>query len=423
MESSRRLQDWISGFLKYTSDTESPESFKLWTAISVVAAALQRKCYIHWGPSLVFYPNLYIVLVGPSGCRKGTAMGPGLDLLRDSQIQVAANATTWQALVRKLQNNNLTDINPDTGEMHFHSSLTIYSKEFTVFLGYQNKELMSALCDWYDCDRSWTYETVQRSEEKITGVWVNLLGATTPDLIPISLPIESIGGGLTSRIIFVYEEGKGKIIPIQIADGSLSQLYEDLLFDLAEIKEMSGEFKASDEFLKAWENWYIKTEMSPAVFNDSRLAGYLERRPTHLMKLSMVMSASRSTGPRMVLTEDDMMRALSYLQIAEERMPQVFGGVGRGNLTPTIQRLLQFCIMRKGQKIPLSEIMKALYHDSGPLQMLNAIEALEMMKVASLVKRPNSQGGDYLIFHGNQSDISFVHNLNEGEESNEQKQE
>ncbi len=55
--------------------------------------------------------------------------------------------------------------------------------------------------------------------------------------------------------------------------------------------------------------------------------------------------------------------------------------------------------------------------------MLNAIEALEMMKVASLVKRPNSQGGDYIIFHGNQSDISFVHNLNEGEESNEQKQE
>ena len=141
----RRLPDWITGFLKYTENTEPPYTFRLWTALHTITAVLQRKCYLPWG-SLTFYPNMYIVLVAPPGAaRKGTAMGPSLDMLSEPNlgVKLAAEAITREALIRELKNANDTIINQQTGEMIFHSSLTIHSQELTVFLGYHNYQLMS----------------------------------------------------------------------------------------------------------------------------------------------------------------------------------------------------------------------------------------------------------------------------------------
>ena len=62
----RNIPDWIEGYLAYTEDSEPPQLFKEWCAVSVIAAALQRKCKLEWGTT-VFYPNLYIVLTAPAG--------------------------------------------------------------------------------------------------------------------------------------------------------------------------------------------------------------------------------------------------------------------------------------------------------------------------------------------------------------------
>ncbi|KKL16209.1 hypothetical protein LCGC14_2497870, partial [marine sediment metagenome] len=79
--SLRRLNDWVSGYIEYSQETESPLSYHVWTGISLLAAALQRRVYIRWGYEIL-YPNMYIVLVGPSGkCRKGSAMNLGKDII------------------------------------------------------------------------------------------------------------------------------------------------------------------------------------------------------------------------------------------------------------------------------------------------------------------------------------------------------
>jgi len=97
----RKLPDWIDGFLLYMENTEPPYSYKLWTAISVLASALQRKCFLRWG-TITFYPNMYILLVGPPSSRKGTAMGPGADLIRDANIPIATEATSLQAIMQSM---------------------------------------------------------------------------------------------------------------------------------------------------------------------------------------------------------------------------------------------------------------------------------------------------------------------------------
>ena len=141
MSDSRNLPDWINGFLDLTEQSEPPRMFRKWAAISTVASALQRKVRLELGISLTFYPNLFVVLVGPSATGKGTVMRYASDIMEQvKSIKISAQATSLQALIRRMKETNLTDIDLETGEQQYHSYLTIFSTEFTVFLGYHNSE-------------------------------------------------------------------------------------------------------------------------------------------------------------------------------------------------------------------------------------------------------------------------------------------
>ena len=320
----RKLDDWIDNYLTCTQNSEPPESYRLWTAISTIAAVLQRKCRLDWG-TLVFFPNMYIVLVGPPAARKGTAMNLAKPLLDDLQIKQAAEAITREALIRELKNSTDTVVT-NTGKMYFHSSLTIWSQELTVFLGYQNHQLMSDLTDWYDCRNQWTYRTKNMGTDEIIGIFVNVIGATTPDLIRTTMPLDAIGGGLTSRMVFVFEEDKGKVCPYPAYSPEEEALMESLKYDLARIHMLTGQFRTTDGFLTRWLEWYPWQEANPP-FRDPRFAGYVQRRANHTMKLSMICNASRTD--EMVVTEHDLNRAIEILKFTEEKMTNTFSGVGK----------------------------------------------------------------------------------------------
>ncbi len=384
----RKLPDWIDGFMLYMNNTEPPESYKLWTAISVVASALQRKCFLRWG-TLTFYPNLYILLIGPPSSRKGTAMGPGADLIMDANIQVATEATSLQALMHSMMDATASVVD-ESGKMEVHSSLTVFSEEFTVFLGYDNKDLITYLCRWYDCQRIFKYRTIQRDTETVQGVWLNLIGATTPELIRSSLPHDAIGGGLTSRIICIYEEKKGKDVIIPIQTKEEVELYQYLLYDLEKILLYSGEFKYTESFLDIWTDWRTKIANEEPRFSDPRLAGYLGRQPAHIMKLAMVASVSRGTGPAMVMTGDDLTRAIGILEEAEVKMPRVFTGVGRTEVSRLIPEVIAF-IESQGGKVTRDKLMQKFYTDTDEFTLSNVIKTLDTMNYleVDVGKTPN----------------------------------
>jgi len=377
--SDRKLSDWITAFMRLTENTEPAPLFRKWTAISVLACALRRKCRIDWG-SLTFYPNLYVVLVGPSGCRKGTAMDPGYDIASEiPDIKLAAEATTREALIRQLEKANYTETDLSTGEMQFHSSLTIWSQELTVFLGYHNRQLMADLCDWYDCRSRWKYETKTQGINEIVGVWVHLHAATTPDLIQTSIPLDAIGGGLTSRMVMVYEPSKGKIVSYPELTSEQVALKQQLIIDLGHINNMKGAFKYTEGFMNKWVDWYSSTNGNPP-FKDHRFTGYFERRPTHVMKLSMIMSASRRDCIKrneMVVTADDLELAIATLEETEIKMPNVFSGVGRAK-TADLYPQLTAEIAASGE-IEVQELMARFYRDTDQRELEVMLGVLEYM--------------------------------------------
>jgi len=387
---SRNLADWLDSFVELTErcNKEPPLLFRKWAGISAIASALQRKVRLDLGISLTFYPNLYVVLVGPSATGKGTAMKFASDIIEQiPTIRLSAQATSLQALIRRMKETNLTDIDLVTGEQQYHSSLTIFSTEFTVFLGYHNQELIAALCEWYDCHSRWSYETIARKKEEIVGVWVNLIAGTTPDAIQASLPVESIGAGLTSRIIFVMEEKRNELVIIPTRTDYELLLQQHLINDLEIISQMSGRMSYTDGFLKEYTAWcHYADEHKP--FHDKKFDGYCGRRRKHLLTLAMICSASHSD--EMIMTSEDINRAIALLAEVEVKMGTVFKGMGRSDLSGLINDAVVYIAGSHLKEIPLYQFAKHFEGDMDKMMMERVLMTLESMKAVKVIKRPGA---------------------------------
>lgn len=383
---SRNLDDWISGFMELTENSEPPILFRKWTAISTIASALQRKVRVELGISLTFYPNFYIVLVGPSATGKGTAMKYASDIIEQVPgIRLSAQATSLQALIRRMKETNLTDVDLNTGDQQYHSSLTIFSTEFTVFLGYHNNEMMSSLCEWYDCHNRWTYDTIKRDKEEIIGVWVNILAGTTPDSLQASLPIVSIGGGLTSRIIFVYEEKKNKLVINPSPTPEELRLQQMLIHDLEQICMISGKMEFLPDAMEAYSAWCIEEDANPP-FYDKKFDGYCGRRRNHLISLAMVCNASRSGD--MMISSEDIDRASELLHEVEGKMAMTFKGVGRSDISGLVNEAIIFIENSSTPDIPLWQFARKFEGSMDKLTLDRTLFTMEAMKYIKVVKKP-----------------------------------
>lgn len=381
---NRRLSNWLSAYLKYAENSEPPKSYHTWVGISLISAALQRRCWIKWGYETI-YPNMYIVLIGPSGkCRKGTAMNIGKAIIGDIGIAMTSESTTREALIRDMKEAIGNFINPENNSMTFHCSLFCMSEELSVFLGQNDVKFLADLTDWYDSRDEWTYRTKGAGTDVIQGVCFNLLGATAPDWLQSIIPEEAVGGGFTSRVIFVVEENKGKTVPKHVLTEEEEILKQALYEDLGRIHNLTGPFRFDDNAEKRYIAWYEEVEGQAAKGNvpidDPRFAGYCDRRATHLRKLCMVMSASR--GDDMLLIEDDFDKALSVMTAAEVKMHKTFGGLGRSQYSAVTEKVLNYIISCK--QVKRSVLMRAFYRDvdSGTLKIIE--EVLQQMKVVKL---------------------------------------
>lgn len=385
-DKKRNIPDWIDGFMTLTENSEPPILFRKWTAISTVASALQRKVKVDIGISLRFYPNFYIVLVGPSATGKGTAMKFAYDIIEQvPSLRLSAQATSLQALIRRMKETNLTDIDMETGDQIYHSSLTIFSNEFTVFLGYHNRDLISALCDWYDCHNKWTYDTIKRDKEVIIGVWVNLLAGTTPDNIQTSLPEETIGTGLTSRIIFVNEEKKNKLVIFPSETAEETQLQQNLIHDLEQIALLSGTYHFSQKAIEYYSDWCREAENNPP-FHDKKFDGYCGRRRNHLISLSMVCSASKNDS--LVISKDDLIRSAELLMEVENKMGLVFKGMGKSDISALINEAIVFIENSLTDQIPIWQFARHFEGNMDKFSMDRVLGTLEASNYIRIVRRP-----------------------------------
>ncbi len=393
----RELPDWIEGWMGYMKNSEAPTLYNKWVAISMIAAVLERKVWLQWDKRI--FANFFIILAGPPAGGKGTAMEPGRSMLDDMSINVAADCSSKEQLVKRL-NQPTTNFEYPIGSNHIHpySAMTVFSEEFTVFLGFGNIELIGWLSNWYDCRDPWKYETKHQGQNHVDGLWVNLIGGTTPDLLRDALPIETFGSGLNSRIIYVHAPGRGKLVLFPHKKRGQPELWQQLNIDLQNIKLTVGAYTGTPSYDEAWGKWYPQQRNHP-FFQDTHMMHYAGRRPTHIHKLAMIMNASRDGG--MELTDVDFKSALKVLTATERHMKKTFAGVGRSKFAATMHKVGDMVRM-KGE-IRYGDLIEKFYYDVDDTEMATILATLESAGKLKFDRRGATKFRDqYLVWNKNE---------------------
>lgn len=351
--------------MEMVEETESPRLYHLWCAISVVGAALGRRCYLPFMDDKIL-PNMFILLVGNAATRKSTAMNIGKRLLKEcTDVQFAPDSTggKHQGLVsamlgeegkeedeleKALSEAGVDEMLSDTGlgNLPFGDArkkklriapedkhvLYATASEFNTFIGHNNIEFLEFLGKTYDGEE---YKYQLRKEWiTLENTLINLIGCTTPTNIATAMPPSAIGQGFTSRIILVYGDKKYKTLdrPPPFSPELRARLQNALRTIYF---EFGGPFKETDGAYQYQKSVYYR----PSEIVDSRFTYYSARRHTHFTKLGMILAAMRGS---LLITEEDYTLADKILLQTEQLMPEALGEYGLSPVSMAKQRIVEF---------------------------------------------------------------------------------
>lgn len=332
----RHFPNWLRAYMAYTSDSESPDAFHFWSGVATIAGALRRRVWIDMR-KFQWTPNFYIILVGPPGiANKSTSIRTGMRLLEQVPgIHFGPPSLTWQALADSLSTSieHMKYKNPVTGDDEFFpmSCLTISVSELGTFLKMEDTALVDVLVDLWDGQLSmWGHKTRTQGAVDIKNPWLNIIGCTTPAWLKANFPTHFIGGGLTSRIVFVFGDTKRKLIPYPdeiLPDADYRATETKLLQDLVQIAAMQGPMVIDSNARKWGRKWYEKHwSERPAHLASDRYGGYIARKQTHIHKLAIVCAAARES--RNLITQEHLEEAATLLSSVEPHMLKVFESIG-----------------------------------------------------------------------------------------------
>lgn len=335
----RHFDNWLKAFVQYASFGEAPLKMLFWTGVSTVAGALRRRVWIDQ-KYFQWLPNFYVIMVAPPGIvSKSTTANIGMNLLRglpQGMIKFGPDVITWQAMITSLAKAAESVPDPhNLGTFYPMSAVTFCSDELGNLLNPKDRDLVDALVTLWDGKQgTFKKETKMSGNDSIENPWVNIIGCTTPSWISGNFPEYMIGGGFTSRCVFVYADRKRQLVPY--VDEAVPKDFEEfkrkLIEDLEQIANMFGEFSLSQD-ARAWgRDWYAAHWKNPPPnLTGDQFGGYLARKQTHLHKLAMVLAASQSDSR--VIERPILEQANEMTTALEKDMPKVFARIGQSEIT------------------------------------------------------------------------------------------
>jgi len=373
---------FLPNYLEYVSGTEAHPTYHTFSALVALSSTISRRVWVPMGHFNVF-PNLYVVLVGPAGNRKTSAMTPAKHLMRELGLPFSAECVTKEKLVLDLKANEtlIADLPKDLEKFKTFTPMTIMVTELSEFLGAGGVGMVNFLTTIYDQD-FYDIRTKNKGDTSIVGPYLTLLACTTPDWITTYLRQDVISGGFSRRAIFVNETGKSGRIPFPTITPEMAQAWQRLVAYSRTLLTVRGPFTWQPEAREFFADWYIKLKMP----NDPTTVGYFETKHMQLLKVAQLLSLSEDTN--LILKTKHLEDGLALLGLVEQNLSKVFAGIGRNELNAVATKVcaildtapeLDFIIDGKPAKrkaLPEKRLMQAAYSYANVQELQQVISHL-----------------------------------------------
>jgi hypothetical protein len=360
--------DFIGDVFSYFSTSEderSPEVYRLWSAISMLAGSLERRVVVQTGRWTTF-PNLYTLLVGSPGAGKNVidsverimrgATLPGTDL---GAFRIAPHSTTKASLVDAFAKAQKEHENGDGTFVRYHA-LMGFAEELGVLISKNDLEYLSFLNKIYNCVE--VYEETRRGKDleiEIEKPTFNFLGGVQPAILGSMFPEEHWTSGLARRMIMVFSDEDRIIDPFkEITKSRVTR--EDIEQRLGRLSQLHGTVTWSREAAEMFVDWHMGGQ-SPKPTH-SKMQGYVRERSRNMSKLAGLSVISRTGRTSTPIASVDFERAREWMFSIERRIPEIFRAMTGRSDYAIIEELWLFVarefVKSRGQGVEDGEIVK-----------------------------------------------------------------
>lgn len=366
--SGNNWSDIIEDFMDYTANAVSPPIHRLWSGISLVGGACERRIWTIVGDYTDF-PNLYVLLVAPPGTGK-SIINTVKELWRETTIikggeaafHVASDSLTRASFIDEVADSTssrtIVRLKP-----YVYNTLLVAAEEFEVLLPFYDPPFISVLNDLWNA-KSMHVEKRRHGPAKevtIENPQLHILGGAQPSYFVAHFPEQAWETGLARRVIMVYADSAPQGRNPFIKTPNRDILKKRILKRLSYISEMYAEARIALPMQDLLAKWVEDKE--PPKPSHSKLGGYVTTRFEFIIKLSLISCVSRAGGNDLVIEEFDVNRAFKWLLEAERYMPDIFQAmIGRSD--SQVREELHRYMMRiwTGSKRPIKtpEIMDFL---------------------------------------------------------------
>lgn len=376
------MDDFIELYLRYTEQTEPPYIYHRWCAIATVGALLGRNFYFQHGHFRVF-PNLYCLLIGEPGARKSTSIKLIKKLLVESGYSLfAAEKTSKEAFLLDLQGRDeeqeaqalkkydtatAQDLWGDSEQNKEPREVFIAADEFNEFIGINNSDFCTTLGNLWDWDSEYKPFDSRLKNSKSVAIWqptISILGGTTQEKYAEAFPVGIIGGGFLSRMLHIYGEKSVRQftfppVPAEADTKKIVELLKHIRQKIRGQATVSKEaFTMLDTLYKGWQE-----------IDDPRFKSYSTRRFTQLLKICLIVAASRVTN---TVDEGIVFTANTYLSAAETNMPKALGEFGKSKNSDVANKVMDV-LLAATRPLTVKMVWEKVYKDLEKITILGDI--------------------------------------------------
>lgn len=373
----------IHEFLDILEDTESPREFLTWSLIATAAALIGKNAKLRTGPMMSVSANLFVILLGPAGVRKSTAINLAKDFIEGRTLNYGPTDTGGQrhGIMSALSGARRFNPRPIWATSHDKipplmsmqvstrppNDMAFYESELGRLMGTGSNDMADFFVDLWDGEAI-DYQT-KAGETVIREPLVTLLSATTPSNLAKILPDNAAGHGILSRMLFIYSDRKHKDVPIPPEQPPewyerKAQFEERLAWIDRNRFDFSLDPRARD----------LYTALYPFIpdLGDPRLEHYKERRPRMLLKVGMALAALRN-DPHII--ESDIALAHTLLVLAEPSMSRSLEYFGRNRAFQGRMIIVQY-LRTRGGPASKQDLVNAAAAELSEREALEAISAM-----------------------------------------------